>query len=291
MKVNIPASVQDDHYRYTRDDLQCKVESSGNGIKTKLCNIENIAEALNRNVDNLCKYFSYQLNCAEKRRILKGKHSKGILDKTLEKYINDYVLCGKCKIPETEIICGSASMLKIGLKCSSCGSVTRCPNDQKFNKLVVKELRKKTKIAQKLSDSKKKVKLKWIAEDDFSRQNSLPVSELQEFLKTSDISELDSTKLLEYQMKCRLSDCKFMLEIVKHLDENSDISKITEILGDFIYAPFRQLALMQVLFSFDKIDDPVKITKNLYEKGFFFKEWVEQFAKENPDLSVCKCLA
>jgi len=46
--VNIPRSVEDQYYRYKMPALEAKVESRGNGIKTVIVNISDIAKALAR---------------------------------------------------------------------------------------------------------------------------------------------------------------------------------------------------------------------------------------------------
>ena len=46
--VNIPRRIEDQYYRYKMPELEAKVESRGNGIKTVIVNIADIAKALAR---------------------------------------------------------------------------------------------------------------------------------------------------------------------------------------------------------------------------------------------------
>lgn len=44
--MNIPADVEDQHYRYKMPKPKIKVEGKGNGIKTLLTNMSDMAKAL-----------------------------------------------------------------------------------------------------------------------------------------------------------------------------------------------------------------------------------------------------
>jgi translation initiation factor 5 len=44
--VNIPSDVRDEHYRYKMEKMILKVEGRGNGIKTVVPNMANVAEHL-----------------------------------------------------------------------------------------------------------------------------------------------------------------------------------------------------------------------------------------------------
>ena len=45
-RINIPSSVTDEHYRYTRPAMKCVDESRLNGVKTNIRNLEDVAFAL-----------------------------------------------------------------------------------------------------------------------------------------------------------------------------------------------------------------------------------------------------
>jgi translation initiation factor 2 beta subunit (eIF-2beta)/eIF-5 len=50
----------------------------------------------------ISKFFAAELGCAcEKKSVLKGQHSYESLLKHLDRFIEKFLLCQKCKLPET----------------------------------------------------------------------------------------------------------------------------------------------------------------------------------------------
>jgi len=140
--VNIPRSVTDAFYRYKMPDLEPFVQSSGNGIKTALLNIADIAKALARPVTYPCRFMAYTLgatlevNEKEGRFIINGNHNKEDLCKILDDFIDKYVLCSKCKNPET-VMTIAKTRESIRLKCKACGAVTSVDALDKMGKFIV----------------------------------------------------------------------------------------------------------------------------------------------------------
>jgi translation initiation factor 2 subunit 2 len=71
-------------------------------------NIEQVANALNRNIDDLFRYFLSELGIegtkgGENQANFKAKITQVALQKVLTKYINDYVRCPNCKSLKTII--------------------------------------------------------------------------------------------------------------------------------------------------------------------------------------------
>jgi len=58
--VNIPETVEDYSYRYKRPVIQIKIEGKGNGIKTNLVNLTDIAEHLRVPVEYPLKFMGYE---------------------------------------------------------------------------------------------------------------------------------------------------------------------------------------------------------------------------------------
>ena len=56
-ELNVNRQVQDAFYRYKMPRLQAKVEGKGNGVKTVIPNMVDIARALGR--PPTCKYISF----------------------------------------------------------------------------------------------------------------------------------------------------------------------------------------------------------------------------------------
>jgi len=131
------------HYRYTMAALECKVEGSGNGIYTKITNLDEIAQDLKREPTHILKFFGFELatltRTAQDSFIVNGKFAKDTLDNALDIFIDKYVLCGKCSNPETRLIKKGGL---IHLECISCGFKTMADAKHKFSDFLLKELKK-----------------------------------------------------------------------------------------------------------------------------------------------------
>ena len=80
MALNVNRSVQDAFYRYKMPRLQAKVEGKGNGVKTVIPNMVEIARALGRPPTYATKYFGCELGAQtqfdfkNERYIVNGSH-------------------------------------------------------------------------------------------------------------------------------------------------------------------------------------------------------------------------
>ncbi|KAJ6505412.1 domain found in IF2B/IF5-domain-containing protein [Mycena sanguinolenta] len=126
--VNIRRDVDDQFYRYRMPILLTKIEGKGNGLKTVLPNMSNVARALGRPPSYTTKFFGYELGAhisvddKKERYIVNGVHDANRLRELLHDFIDKFVLCKLCKNPETELI-----VLKVGRTediiqhCKACG--------------------------------------------------------------------------------------------------------------------------------------------------------------------------
>ncbi|KAE8679800.1 Eukaryotic translation initiation factor 5 [Hibiscus syriacus] len=126
---NIGASNSDDaFYRYKMPKMITKIEGRGNGIKTNLVNMVEIAEALARPASYTTKYFGCELGAQSKfdektgTSHVNGAHDTAKLAGLLENFIKKFVQCYGCGNPETEIIITKTQM--ITLKCAACGFIS-----------------------------------------------------------------------------------------------------------------------------------------------------------------------
>lgn len=97
----------DEYFRYTMPSLSLHYEGRGNGQKTIILNLKNISDALDRPVETLIRYFSIELSaqCRKEsnssRVAINGTFTSEQLLHTLNTFIDIFVLCPKCHLPET----------------------------------------------------------------------------------------------------------------------------------------------------------------------------------------------
>lgn len=107
MALNVNRNVQDSFYRYKMPRLVAKVEGKGNGIKTVIVNMVDVARALYRPPTYVTKYFGCELGAQTQfdikaeRYIVNGCHDGARLQDMLDGFIRKFVLCEKCDNPET----------------------------------------------------------------------------------------------------------------------------------------------------------------------------------------------
>ena len=141
--------VCDDNYRYRMSKLKITISGAGNGIKTVLINIHDIESELYREKYEICKYLSIVCNTNFKKNILNGKFTESYLQDKIYDYIDAYVLCATCKLPETKY---KISKKSIYHKCHACGHKCEIIGNEKLNKYIIKN---KMIIKQKVKKTKK----------------------------------------------------------------------------------------------------------------------------------------
>ncbi|CAN6243050.1 unnamed protein product [Urochloa humidicola] len=140
---NIGASNRDDaFYRYKMPRMITKIEGRGNGIKTNIVNMVDIAKALARPASYTTKYFGCELGAQSKFdektgiSLVNGAHDTSKLAGLLEVFIKKYVQCYGCGNPETEILISKTQM--ISLKCAACGFVSDVDMRDKLTTFILK---------------------------------------------------------------------------------------------------------------------------------------------------------
>ena len=146
--VNIRRDVTDPFYRYKMERLQSKIEGKGNGIKTVVVNLSNVADQLARPPSYVIKYFGFELGAQtnidpkDDRWIINGAHESNKLQDHLDGFINKFVLCKDCKNPETVVSIKDAI---ISLDCKACGKITPADMRHKLASFILKNQPKKGK--------------------------------------------------------------------------------------------------------------------------------------------------
>ncbi|GAU97427.1 hypothetical protein RvY_08726 [Ramazzottius varieornatus] len=143
MTYNIDRNNTDQFYRYKMPRLVAKVEGSGNGIKTVIANITDIAKSLERPPTYPLKYFGYELgaqtmiDAKNERYIVNGSHEAVRLQEMLDGFIKKFVLCPNCNNPETRLIVQTKKNI-IRQKCAACGHDCMADMKHKLSSYVLK---------------------------------------------------------------------------------------------------------------------------------------------------------
>lgn len=126
--IPILKNTKDPHYRYKMPKLTAKVEGSGNGIKTVVSNMSQVAKSIGRPPSYPIKYFGCELGAQVTTNndlfIVNGCHDPEKLQNLLYGFIKKFVLCTKCNNPETNLTIVNN---KIQQKCIACGHDTVIP--------------------------------------------------------------------------------------------------------------------------------------------------------------------
>lgn len=140
--VNVRRDVTDPFYRYKMEKLQAKIEGKGNGIKTVVVNLNTVAQSLARPPEYLIKYFGFEIGAqanakpTDDRWIINGAHDAPKLQDLLDGFIDKFVLCKKCKNPETEVILKDN---RITLDCKACGQRSEVDPRLKLSTFIVRK--------------------------------------------------------------------------------------------------------------------------------------------------------
>ncbi|EWM28016.1 eukaryotic translation initiation factor 5 [Nannochloropsis gaditana] len=164
--------VEDANYRYKMPRILAKVEGRGNGIKTVVINMKEVAQALHRMPAEVTKFFGTELGAQTtyreetERAVVNGAHTAPALQTSLCRYIQGFVLCPSCGLPET------AYKIKGGViyqKCDACGEKSMCDMSHKLTTFIInthKKAAKEGKGTKEAKEKKKKDRSKADAEDD-----------------------------------------------------------------------------------------------------------------------------
>jgi translation initiation factor 5 len=136
--------------------LTTKIEGKGNGIKTVIPNMSDVARALSRPPTYTTKFFGCELGAQtsfdEKndRYIVNGAHNADRLRELLDVFIDKFVLCKSCKNPETELVILKSGRLEDIIRdCKACGKRTGVDMRHKLTTFILKNPPAKQKKGKK----------------------------------------------------------------------------------------------------------------------------------------------
>jgi len=138
--INI-RETSDTFERYKMPRLIAKIEGKGNGIKTVVVNMVEIARALKRPPIYPTKYFGcelgaqIQVDIKNQRYIVNGSHTAERLQELLSGFIKKYVLCNACSNPETNLQVKKQNILAT---CSACGHTGTIDAIGRFSSYLIK---------------------------------------------------------------------------------------------------------------------------------------------------------
>ncbi|KAA8538565.1 hypothetical protein F0562_028241 [Nyssa sinensis] len=207
---NIGAGNKDDaFYRYKMPKMITKIEGRGNGIKTNVVNMVDIAKALGRPASYTTKYFGCELGAQSKfdektsTAHVNGAHDTAKLAGLLENFIKKYVQCYGCGNPETEIIITKAQM--ITLKCAACGFLSDVDMRDKLTGFILKnppEQKKGSKDKKAMRRAEKeRLKEGEVADEEQKKLKKETVKK-----KGSSVSSKDVTSKASSKKKTNVSD-------------------------------------------------------------------------------------
>mmetsp|Transcript_3584 Transcript_3584/g.7445 ORF Transcript_3584/g.7445 Transcript_3584/m.7445 type:complete len:407 (-) Transcript_3584:110-1330(-) len=153
--------VDDPEYRYKMPAVFGKIEGSGNGIKTAIPNISDVATSLHRAPGEVNKFFGTELGAQSRyapdtdRAIVNGAHTDAVLQELVHKYVEKFVLCPNCGLPETEYKIKSETIFH---KCMACGAKEMVDMNHRLCNYILAEDKKakKEKGKNKKEDKKSK---------------------------------------------------------------------------------------------------------------------------------------
>lgn len=157
-KLNIAKQQTDTSFRYKMPAIE--ITNEGAGFKSTIVNIVTIAKSLNRQVKDIISYMqknlgtSIKYDAKKEKAYINGEFTKAQLQGHLQKFIEIFVLCQSCGLPETKFI---VDKKKLKTDCSACGNIREIKEDGKINDMLVSELLRLEKMNKKNKAKEKKV--------------------------------------------------------------------------------------------------------------------------------------
>ncbi|TBU20015.1 subunit beta of translation initiation factor 2 [Hamiltosporidium tvaerminnensis] len=141
-RVDIDRNNKDPFYRYKMPGVMVKIEGKGNGIKTVIVNLEEIAHSLRRKAVHILKFISYELgsisffDSKNGRYIVNGSHDTNKVQAKIYDFIEIYVMCEVCRNPETFFVYEKT----LKKECLACGNSCKVDGHTKVDNIVAKDL-------------------------------------------------------------------------------------------------------------------------------------------------------
>ena len=93
------------------------------GMRTIISNFKEVADVLNRDPQHIMKFLTREMATAatfhESRAVFQGKFKRDSFERLLQRYMESFVICPVCKLPDTKIT--KEKRLSF-LLCNACGA-------------------------------------------------------------------------------------------------------------------------------------------------------------------------
>ena len=145
--LNINGDNNDAFYRYKMPNLVSSKAGRGNGCYTIIENLSSVTESFNHPASIVLKFMGAVLgaNTNENKWIITGHYNNDKLIEILYQYINMFVMCPNCNIPELlPNVEGKKKNKKLVMTCSACGKsetkIHSCKEEEKGIDMIIKYL-------------------------------------------------------------------------------------------------------------------------------------------------------
>ncbi|XP_056645963.1 eukaryotic translation initiation factor 5-like [Diorhabda carinulata] len=247
MSVNVNRNVSDVFYRYKMPRIMAKVEGKGNGIKTVIVNMAEVAKALGRPPTYPTKYFGCELGAQtqfdfkNERFIVNGSHDASKLQDLLDGFIRKFVLCPECDNPETDLLV-SLKRNTISQGCKACGYHGVLESNHKLMTFILKNPPNSNPASQgsSLTEGKRSKRSKRNGESNGDQEDqgdtTLESSAVENSIDNNDGSDDDQTEwavdVTEEAVRARMQD---LTDGAKNMTISDDLEKSEKERMDILY--------------------------------------------------------
>lgn len=240
--------IYDTNYRYQMPCIQIRHEKA----KTIIVNIEEISKALKRNSTELIKYISISLSTQHKNYTLSGSYSIVDINKWIHQYIEDFILCNRCRLPETNYVVNENKLHK---SCESCGSKSEI-KEHKLLKYILSNVEDHSFVRSKSMTILNSVDLE-VEDKGTSYKETSYMMKFKDLINRQELSDSETSELdvelsnllnvifeklenlkdsfTENKEKISLCNKKQLFDLfVSKIEENDLLDEITDLL-EFLY--------------------------------------------------------
>lgn len=135
--VNIPRHIEDPKYRYKMPILENTVKEKGINVSTTFTNLPDVARSLKREPMYIVKFIGFTKGAStDKNFKIKGKIDVESSMQILDQFIEKFVLCTKCGLPDTRL--GVENKAKLFCDCLACGNNWQISGKDRLIQYIIK---------------------------------------------------------------------------------------------------------------------------------------------------------